>query len=518
MFDAAAAAAEQQGRGGAAEGLRAERERCVQHYAALSSLATSSACQEDEASGGGGRGAAVAGAHTQSVPGTLGGLQHAAAPPCSPNWPHPPPCMPPAGAVWPRRLSTGLPAAGQAAERRVAARDGRRHADGGAGGRCLGCAGRQRQARLAAQVQPCCVARMHTWQHGQSCLPVAAASTAQRPCAASQPRALPGAGRSLAGRLRDRDAFPTPLFFAWPPGPDATPYLGAAHGLMGEACSSPPLSFILLLSLPPCPRGTAAAGRRQAAAAGPGCPSPLWFVWHDKPYLGAAHGMIGESLCTPCQPCTVPGSNRPGGHPLSRREALPPQDLQRSVPDAAGPRCLCHHRTGPEKPAAPTPSCPAGILFTLLQLPEEVAAIPGAQADVQAALRYVLTLEHDAEGRPGELCSGRCEALVAQRRWRFLGSETKTVRAFRCPNPRLWRLARACCRPGYSRSWICSMPIARAAPLPPRRRPCRPGRALPHPDGALARPRAAGALVPRRDRWRGAGRMQLPPSVVGGLA
>ncbi len=48
VFDAAAAAAEQQGRGDAADGLRAERERCVQHYAALSSLAASSTCQEDE--------------------------------------------------------------------------------------------------------------------------------------------------------------------------------------------------------------------------------------------------------------------------------------------------------------------------------------------------------------------------------------------------------------------------------------------------------------------------------------
>ncbi|KAL4449388.1 hypothetical protein ABPG77_007032 [Micractinium sp. CCAP 211/92] len=78
-----------------------------------------------------------------------------------------------------------------------------------------------------------------------------------------------------------------------------------------------------------------ALGCRQAAAAGPGCPSPLWFMWHDKPYLGAAHGTIG-------------------------------------------------------------------ILFALLQLPEAVAAIPGAQADVEAALDYVLTLECDAKGQPGK--------------------------------------------------------------------------------------------------------------------
>eukprot|EP00887_Chlorella_sp_A99_P007482 scaffold2.g7482.t1 len=40
-------------------------------------------------------------------------------------------------------------------------------------------------------------------------------------------------GRALVGTLREPAAFPTPLFFAWPPGPDASPYLGAAHGLMG---------------------------------------------------------------------------------------------------------------------------------------------------------------------------------------------------------------------------------------------------------------------------------------------
>lgn len=50
----------------------------------------------------------------------------------------------------------------------------------------------------------------------------------------------PRAGRSLAGRLRARAAFPAPLFYMWPPGPDAAPYLGAAHGLMGEPCARPP--------------------------------------------------------------------------------------------------------------------------------------------------------------------------------------------------------------------------------------------------------------------------------------
>lgn len=45
----------------------------------------------------------------------------------------------------------------------------------------------------------------------------------------------PSAGRNLAGRLREPATFPTPLFYMWPPGPDGSPYLGAAHGLMGEA-------------------------------------------------------------------------------------------------------------------------------------------------------------------------------------------------------------------------------------------------------------------------------------------
>ncbi|KAL4448123.1 hypothetical protein ABPG75_005342 [Micractinium tetrahymenae] len=203
VFDAAAAAAERHGRGSAAEGLRVEREQCVQHYAALSSLAASSACQEDEV-----------------LYGRSGYLLG---------------CL-----LLDRHLSAGsLRVTGDAMQMVV-------------------------QAVIAS-------------------------------------------GRRLAGRLRDRSTFPTPLFYMWPPGPDASPYLGAAHGLMG---------------------------RRQAAAA-PGCPSPLWFQWHGKPYLGAAHGMTG-------------------------------------------------------------------ILFALLQLPEAVAAIPGAQADVEAALRYVLTLECDAEGLPGQ--------------------------------------------------------------------------------------------------------------------
>lgn len=66
------------------------------------------------------------------------------------------------------------------------------------------------------------------------CCREGAGQPAGPPAAPSQPACPAGAGRGLAGRLRDRAAFPTPLFYMWPPGPDASPYLGAAHGLMGE--------------------------------------------------------------------------------------------------------------------------------------------------------------------------------------------------------------------------------------------------------------------------------------------
>lgn len=49
-------------------------------------------------------------------------------------------------------------------------------------------------------------------------------------------------------------------------------YLPSIHGLG-------------VLVLPLC-----RAGRRAARGSG----SPLYYFWHDKPYLGAAHGMIGE--------------------------------------------------------------------------------------------------------------------------------------------------------------------------------------------------------------------------------
>ena len=50
--------------------------------------------------------------------------------------------------------------------------------------------------------------------------------------------------------MRDRGAFPTPLFYLWPPGPDADPYLGAAHGLMGELLSINAFSWAR--PTPPC--------------------------------------------------------------------------------------------------------------------------------------------------------------------------------------------------------------------------------------------------------------------------
>lgn len=75
------------------------------------------------------------------------------------------------------------------------------------------------------------------------------------------------------------------------------------------------------------------AGRQCAAAESPPCGSPLFFRWHSRPYLGAAHGMIG-------------------------------------------------------------------ILYALLHVHQLVAAV-GAQQDVEAALRYILSLECHADGQPG---------------------------------------------------------------------------------------------------------------------
>ena len=91
-------------------------------------------------------------------------------------------------------------------------------------------------------------------------------------------------------------------------------------------------------------------------------------------------------------------------------------------------------RTAAPSQSSSTPVCrrlrathhpPPGILFALLHVPDLVAAVPGAPADVEAALRYVLSLECDAEGRPGACGSAadagpaasaacvRCHALAA---------------------------------------------------------------------------------------------------------
>ncbi|GAB4821216.1 hypothetical protein N2152v2_008262 [Parachlorella kessleri] len=81
-------------------------------------------------------------------------------------------------------------------------------------------------------------------------------------------QAVLSSGRSMAGSLGPQaaPAYPTPLMYVWPPGPDASPYLGAAHGLMG---------------------------RRQAREEPQRPDTHLCFRWHGKPYLGAAHGMMG---------------------------------------------------------------------------------------------------------------------------------------------------------------------------------------------------------------------------------
>ena len=106
-------------------------------------------------------------------------------------------------------------------------------------------------------------------------------------CAALEEPKERCAGRSLAVHLRSPATFPTPLFYLWPPGPDASPYLGAAHGLMGEpACQ-------FAAALLSCPALLCSAAGRRSAAGTPGCASVLFYFWHAKPYLGAAHGMIG---------------------------------------------------------------------------------------------------------------------------------------------------------------------------------------------------------------------------------
>lgn len=69
-------------------------------------------------------------------------------------------------------------------------------------------------------------------------------------------------------------------------GPWVSHYLPSIHGLG-------------VLLLPLC-----RAGRRAARGSG----SPLYYFWHDKPYLGAAHGMTGEGPAGTLEWMFEPGS------------------------------------------------------------------------------------------------------------------------------------------------------------------------------------------------------------------
>jgi hypothetical protein len=69
--------------------------------------------------------------------------------------------------------------------------------------------------------------------------------------------------------------FSMPLFYMWPPAPM-------------------PRLMLLTASWVRAALPLRAAGRQCAAAESPPCGSPLFFRWHSRPYLGAAHGMIGE--------------------------------------------------------------------------------------------------------------------------------------------------------------------------------------------------------------------------------
>ena len=67
---------------------------------------------------------------------------------------------------------------------------------------------------------------------GRSALPASRRACVWCPSCPAHPH--PPAGRQTAAALRDPGTYPTPLFFLWPPDAEAAPYLGAAHGLMGE--------------------------------------------------------------------------------------------------------------------------------------------------------------------------------------------------------------------------------------------------------------------------------------------
>lgn len=82
----------------------------------------------------------------------------------------------------------------------------------------------------------------------------------------------------------------------------------------------------------------------RGAAAGSG--SPLFFLWHGKPYLGAAHGMIGPSACL----FALLGPSR--GHDL--RPRLPHCQLAHLRPPLPYPSCP---PCPPPQQASCTPCC-----------------------------------------------------------------------------------------------------------------------------------------------------------------
>jgi hypothetical protein len=105
--------------------------------------------------------------------------------------------------------------------------------------------------------EPCCLPSA-TCTAAASChtcpsLPLASCPFAPgTTCSAQRAHGQRCAGWSLAGHLRSQATFPSPLFYMWPPGPDASPYLGAAHGLMGEpACQLAAAPPALLCRRPP---------------------------------------------------------------------------------------------------------------------------------------------------------------------------------------------------------------------------------------------------------------------------
>lgn len=257
VFDASADLAEKQGRQARAAGLRQELQQWVQQYSTMSRLACSGACQEDEV-----------GPATKSAASLCCTCRHDRQFHSSGNLigaPHPPPfplSSPPACAA-PLQVLYGR------------------------SGYLLGCLLLNSQLQpgsvpqeamqsvveaIIASGEPCCLpqALPHLWPSlptaSRSCITCAALEEPKERCA----------GRSLAVHLRSPATFPTPLFYLWPPGPDASPYLGAAHGLMGEpACQC----AAALLSCPAVPQ---AAGVPLAPPAAParsstsGMPSHTW--------------------------------------------------------------------------------------------------------------------------------------------------------------------------------------------------------------------------------------------------